>query len=300
MKTSIKLNAEGIETKVSKGDFESYKTQTADAITTAVADVTSETESKIKQSADNITALVNRKYNDAQTQITQTADSIKTKVSNTEFENKMTQIAGAFETLVNNVDEKDAELSSRITQTVDSIETKVKSVVNDTYIKDKLGNTYATTATVQSQINQKANEITTSVSETYETKGNVSKQIAEVVATADDISSRVGNVEGGNFTGGTLFRQTNNMFLFDGTKAVFTGVISLTDNNGEKAFNIFHDESGFNTGSMFVLWGAGEHKNDNILLGGTDSKVYIGSETTNSEVATKGWVNNNASVAKFA
>lgn len=203
MKTAIEVNAEGIKTKVSSGDFESYKTQTADTITSEV-----------------------KKLTDA-----------------------------------------DETLSSKITQTANSIESTVKSVVTDTYITDKLGNTYLTDATFRSNLTQDAYGIYSTVSSTYETKSNANTQysalnqsISTVRQTANGITSRVESIEGGEFGEYTLFEQTSGKFKFTGNveisgNCVSGGTISgseLTDSTGDYKIRMVDDPGwGYGTFCLF-------------------------------------------------
>lgn len=149
----------------------------------------------------------------------------------------------------------------------------------------------------ESEFNIYADGLYATVSRTYETKadaasayGALHSSISSVSVEADNISTRVDDLE--TFKSST-FTQTADGFLLDGEKSGFTGYIYLTDNDGNKAFTLFHDETGFGF-PAFVLWGVGDYENDPIVLGSTESKLYIGHPSENYEVATKSWVRDNA------
>lgn len=160
-----------------------------------------------------------------------------------------------------------------------------------------------------STIEQTANAITSTVSKSYLTdkldgEYATKQSVTEVKQTANSISSRVDDVEDGVFTGGTLFTQTSGKFYFDGKKAVFTGVVNLTDNDKNEVFAITHDES--QPSGAFVHLHSTTSTKYPIILGDSNSgEVYIGSKTNQNEVATKGWVLENGggggtTVAVFA
>lgn len=223
---------------------------------------------------DNFSSKILREKDNMKTEIKVTADGIKTKVSKEELDKTLSgystieQTSDKISTAITNVNEAtDTKLQnySTVKQTAESI----TSTVTKEYIKAKVDGEYATAETLKSEIKQ----------------------------ASDGITTRVEKLESGRYDQYTLFKQTADTFLFDGEKVVFTGYISLTDNNGVQVFNIFHDETGF-AEPLFVIWGRGSHSNDSILIGGDTSKIYIGKYTTNTEVATKGWVEEQLSKLK--
>ena len=135
---------------------------------------------------------------------------------------------------------------------------------------------------VESMISQTASEINSEIS-------SVRGSVSSVRQTVNGLSSRVSDAEGVT----SKFEQTAYGFTLDGEKVTFTGVIYLTDNDGNKAVSFFHDESqgypqvfiySYNEGTPFII--------------GETGKVYIGDTDTKSIVATRGWVNDNCT-AKF-
>ncbi len=266
MKTAIEVNAKGITTKVSNEEFESTKTQTAQKI-----------ESEVKKLSDA--------DNELSSKITQEADKIRSEVKS------------ATET----IDTK-FENYSTIEQTAE----KISTTVTREYVTDLIGDEYVTNdtlneykVTVTSAIDQKADEINLSVSSTYETQDNANGQysslrssISSISIEADSISSRVGDVEDGQFGDYTLFTQSADKFYFDGDKTIFTGCMWLTNNDKENRFSISHDES--NPLNPFIQL---YNQNDPLIIGRNQTSVYIGdANTDNSLVATRGWVMDNAGV----
>ena len=81
-----------------------------------------------------------------------------------------------------------AEVNSQIAQTSQSI---------DLSVNQKLSN-YSTTTQMNSAINLKANEITSSVSENYETKENANTKYTQIQQTTDNINIEVGKKVGNN------------------------------------------------------------------------------------------------------
>lgn len=162
---------------------------------------------------DNFSSRFVKEKNDMRTAIEVTAEGIKTKVSR-----------------------EDLKAYSTIEQTAEQI----KSTVTKEYVVDKLDGEIVTNAILSSQIAQKADEIYLSVSQEFETKDNansnykdLSDSISSVSIKANSISTRVGNVEDGEFNGYTLFEQTGSKFSFTGNveisgDAIVSGTISAS------------------------------------------------------------------------
>ncbi len=212
---------------------------------------------------DNFSSKLIREKNDMKTEIEVNAEGIKTKVSNEEFESTKTQLANQITSEVKNVNDT---LSSRITQTANSIESTVKSVVDDVYIKDKLGNEYLTDATFRSNLQQDSYGIYATVESNYETKANANSNygsligsISNVSVKANGISSRVADIEGGEFNGYTLFEQTASKFSFTGNveisgSAIVGGIITgaaLQNATGTTQIVLGH-ETGSTVGDMLL------------------------------------------------
>ena len=275
---------------------------------------------------DNFSSRFVKEQGDMRTAIKVTAEGIETKVSNEEFESTKTQLANKIESEVKTLGDADKELSSKITQTADAIRSEVKSATDtingkfddystieqtaeqisasvtetkeyaEGYVTDVLANgDYVTSATLQSQLNQSANGIYATVEGKYETKSNANSSysslrssISSVSIEADNISSRVEDLE--TFKSST-FTQTADGFLLDGEKSGFTGYIYLTDNAGNKKYTLSHDESqGFEQVMMMSAVGY----NIPLVLGDSDSTVYIGWFGDDYIVATRKWVRDNA------
>lgn len=202
--------------------------------------------------SDNFGKSFTAQQNNMKAQIKISADAIKTMVSDTdlqtELENYSTieQTAKKIESTVAEVNAStDAKLKdySTISQTADAI----TGTVTKEYVSDLIEDTYVTNAVLSSEISQSAEGIYLSVSKEYETKsdaagayGNLSESISDISLKADGISSRVADLE--TFKTST-FTQTADGFTLNGDKTTITGVIFLTDNDGNKRFDIFHDES---------------------------------------------------------
>lgn len=165
----------------------------------------------------------------------------------------------------------DSDFQSAMTQTANTFEIKIITLDD----------------TLSSRITQSYNDIHAVVEANYD---DLSSQISSVEITAGGIQTRVESVEKGEFGSHTLFTQTDDMFLFNGEKAVFDGVIYLTDNVGNKRFSFFHDESqGYE--QIFFQSYLGSLP---IIIGDATDKVYINGRSDNNLVATQGWVLENA------
>lgn len=202
--------------------------------------------------SDNLGKSFTIEQNNMKAQIKVTADAIKTMVSDTDLQSELEkystieqtaqQIELAVVRVNNSTDEKLKEYST-VTQTADAI----TSTVTKEYVNLLIGDTYVTNAELSSEISQSADEIYLSVSQEYETKSDAAdayddldSYISSVSVRASNISTRVTNLETFKTS---VFTQTAYGFTLDGDSTTFTGVIFLTDNDGNKRFDIFHDES---------------------------------------------------------
>lgn len=208
---------------------------------------------------DNFSSRFVKEQGNMRTAIEVNAEGIKTKVSNEELKNYSTT-------------EQTASL--------------IKNTVTSEYVDDLLGDTYVT----KSVFEQRSNEIYAEVSENYD---DLSGSISSVSVKANNISTKVGKMENGKFGDYTLFTQTSDQFVFEGGSVLFGEYISLADNDGEKAFNIFHDESGFGLPTI-IMWGTNSHSSDPIVLGSGAATVHIGQPTELCQIATREWVRENA------
>ena len=196
---------------------------------------------------------------------------------------KIEQTADKIELQAEKVEENEKSIAS-LEITAGKIESNVK----------ELG---AADNTLSSRITQTAESITSEVAARTSADEALSSRITQ---TANEISSRVESIEDGKIKGYTLFKQTNDTFLFDGEKSVFTGVVYLTDDYGNKRFSFFHtDARGFEE----VLIHSCTAERIPIVLGDYEGDVYIGWKADGNEVATRNWVRANgggSSTAVFA
>ena len=133
----------------------------------------------------------------------------------------------------------------------------------------------------QSAMTQTAEKIETEVNALDK---SVSSKISQ---TAKEIGLRVETVEGKT----NSISVNDEQILIDGEKTAITGVIYLTDNDGNNRFSLFHDESQGYEKVMFNSYlGALP-----IVIGDVSDKVYVGNDSTDNLVATQGWVLENAS-----
>ena len=202
--------------------------------------------------SDNLGKSFTIEQNNMKAQIKVTAEAIKTMVSDTDLQlelekySTIEQTAQQIELAVIRVDAStDNKLKeySTITQTAEAI----TGTVTKEYVNLLIGDTYVTNAELSSEISQSADEIYLSVSQEYETKSDAAdayddldSYISSVSVKASNISTRVTNLETFKTS---VFTQTEYGFTLDGDATTFTGVIFLTDNEGNKRFEMFHDES---------------------------------------------------------
>lgn len=134
----------------------------------------------------------------------------------------------------------DDNFSSSIIKEKDGMKAQIK-------ISAKEIATKVSSAEMSSAISQSAGEIRTEVSASYETKADaetsynsLSGSISTVSQTASSISTIVQSLETFKTS---VFTQTADGFTLDGDTTTFTGVLFVTDNNYNKRFELFHDES---------------------------------------------------------
>lgn len=156
------------------------------------------------------------------------------------------------------------EFQSAMTQTAEKIETEVSNLDN----------------TLSSKITQTATEIR---SEVKDVESGLSSDISQ---TASEIGLRVKTVEGKT----NSISVNDEEILIDGDKTAITGVIYLTNNDKEKRFAMWHDES---QGYEQVFLDSCTADNVPLVLG-SNGTVYIGSSANGFQVATRDWVLENA------
>ncbi len=107
--------------------------------------------------------------------------NIAINVENVKTYNKTISVASIIS---NEIVHESIVKQSQLEQNLDGFKTTVSATYQT---KDAMSN-YSTTSAMNSAINQKANEITTSVSETYATNGSVDSKVSEVSQKADKIN----------------------------------------------------------------------------------------------------------------
>lgn len=216
---------------------------------------------------DNFSSRFVKEQGDMKTAIKVTAEGIETKVSNAEFESTKKQTADLISSEVKKLSDADTALSTKITQAAGEISAKV------------------------SKVDEKANALNESVS--------------SVIQTADSISTKVSKITSGKFTDGskdsdgneryyTLFTQDAEKFTFQGNYMDIQSAIRLTDNYGNHAFSIFHQQSDGNV----YMWGAGVYEHTPLVIGNQSASrtqgVYLYKDIDDNLIATRGWVLENA------
>ena len=193
-----------------------------------------------------------------------------------------------YEDILYNLD--DNNFSSKILEEKDNMKAEISVTsekISAAVTREDLSNELLNYSSIEQTADMISSTVEEIVGDTYATKSYVKQ-------TAGDITSMVETIENGTFKNKTLFQQTDDTFLFDGDNTVFTGIIYLTDNNGNKRFAIWHDEtqgypqvrlgtSGKNTISTPIVIG-------NINNG--EHNVFIGSDTSNNRIVTRGWIEN--------
>lgn len=209
--------------------------------------------------------------NNLKSQIRLTAEAIKTKVSDTDL---LTAL----------------EKYSTFEQTAEAITAKVTA----DFVNSLIGDTYVTNALLSSEMQQTAEGIYSTVSAEYETKADAEYEYSllrsSISQTADEISLKVEDLENFNKS---VFTQTTQGFTLDGEQTTFTGVIYLTDNDGNRRFSIFHDESQF--GMEQVIMHSNTASEIPIVIG-TKGSVFLEFAASGYEVATRDWVEEEARV----
>lgn len=235
---------------------------------------------------ENFSSVFIKEKKNMKSEIKITADAIKTKVSKTELDGKL-------------------EKYSTVSQTAEAI----KATVTEEYVDTLIDGTYVKSAILTSELEQTAAGIRATVAATYETKEEADKNyealndsIATVDLTANSFTTRIEDLE--NFNSST-FTQTENGFMLDGNKTTVTGVIYLTDNEGNNRFAISHDETG--TPQVFMHGINGNLKNVPLILGDRiesdgvpyDTNVYAGTYSSSAKFVTVSYLENNPPIAVF-
>lgn len=218
-------------------------------------------------------AILKRKYEDA---IYNLDSDNFSKGFTIEQNNMKAQVKVTAEAIKTMVSYNDLENTLSEYSTIEQTAQTITSTVTGEYVETLIGDTYVTNAFLQSEIKQSADSIMMTVEETYE--------------------DRVTGLE--NFKT-SVFTQTADGFTLDGEQTTFTGVIYLTDNNGNKKFAFTHDES--NSLNPIITFRGIDSTKSPIVIGEYSAgspNVYIGGTALSDKVATHGWVEENC-IAKF-
>jgi hypothetical protein len=170
------------------------------------------------------------------------------------------------------------------------------------FIKEKDG--------MKAEIKITAEEISSKVSkgdfESY--KSQTASRIASKISSSEAkslISQEADNIKMEIMNDGVLsvFEQTENGFLLDGSLVKITGSINLMDNSNNHRASFFVSEA--SEGQPVVRIWTEYSAQENVfplVLGNSNSSdsvdVYLSSFTNDNMVATRGWVNKNCT-AKF-
>ena len=221
---------------------------------------------------DNFSSRFVKEQGDMKTAIEVTAKGIEAKVSNEEFQSKLSLTAERFETSISNLD---LTLSSKITQSAETIKAEVKQELED--------GDFVTKTTFELTTDGLSSE----VSRLDTRADNLSDSISSIRQTANTISLQVEDIDNGTFNNKTLFTQSSDKFYFDGYQTIFTGCIKLTNNAKNDRFAISHDES---TGYPFISI-YNYRESEPIVIGKTNDCVYLADQNVDgNKVATQGWV----------
>lgn len=263
---------------------------------------------------DNFSSRFVKEQGDMRTAIEITADGIKTKVSKEDLNKSLSnystieQTADKISTAVSSVNTSTDEKLKNYS-TIEQTAQKITSTVSKEYVTNLIGDDYVTDdalneykATVTSTIDQKADGIYATVEANYESvNGELDSMwgsISSVSVEADNISTRVGEVEKGKFGDYTLFTQSNNTFKFDGKYMLINSAIQIADDSGNHVFSIFHNEGNGVSAGRRGIYMCGVSVNlatpDPLMIGTSNQSVYLYDAIDDNLIATQGWVRDNA------
>lgn len=218
---------------------------------------------------ENFGAHILKERQDMKTEIKVTAEGVSSKVSKAEAMSLIQQSAAKITAKVEDIEENVGTLSSEIEMTPDRIAMAVNAAFSHP---------------------EEVENFEESVADKVEVYYETSTGLYWYHNGEDWVSSIKANF-------GSIFSQTTDGFTLDGKRATFTGVIYLTDNEGNPKFAITHDES--QEYPMVTIRGIGGTRYP-ILIGDSANNVYIGVDANDYKVATQGWVESAANVvARF-
>ncbi len=240
--------------------------------------------------SDNFGKSFTIEQDNMRAQVKMTADAIKTMVSNDAMMSAITQKADSIKIELS--DETDEKLTKYATREYTT--EAITDNITKEYIEAKIEGVYVESAKFSTMFETSATGLRAEIKADYEgLEGEVSAlsdSITTISATAEEINTKVTNLETSSFT---EFTQTSDYFLLDGDKVVFTGHIFLTDNAGTPKFALGDDES---QGFGQVTFRSVTETEIPLVLGDSDGAVYVGTKATGNEVATRSWVNANPNI----
>ena len=180
-----------------------------------------------------------------------------------------------YEDLLYNLD--DDNFSSRFVKEKGDMKTAIEITAEG--IKTKVSN-----EEFESAMSQTAEEFRTEVSNL---SGTLSSQITQ---TANKISTRVTNLE--NFKT-SVFTQTDDGFYLDGDVTKFTGVLYLTDDNFNDKASLYYGDGTDDMHQEYIAFWPIDYSMP-MVFGYNAEKVYISSIANGNQIATRGWVLENA------
>lgn len=235
---------------------------------------------------DNFSSTIIKEKNDMKTQITVTAEGLSAQITAIsdkaeELSTKISVQAGDIETVTKRVSDTEMNITN-IKADYDAISTQVETIEGD------LAN-YSTITQTDDKISLAVRIVEDNIL-TYKT---------EINASVNGLESTVSDIYGGEYS---LFSQTEDGFLLDGSRTSITGVIFLTDKDNNNIFSIDYVDTApeYN----YVLMHGMKSGGVPMILGdkyadGT-CNVYIGNNSTEGMVVTREYLEKNGSgVAVF-
>lgn len=271
---------------------------------------------------DNFSQRVVKQGKDMYTKIEQNAESISLQAEKTNENSsnlaKLTITAKEIQSEVKALADEDTKLSTKIDQTAESIATNVSAINEEfkkystteqtanqisasvtKYVTDTLADAdYVTNAELQITADGIRSTVTSNYNSLSGDIDNVWTYASSIEQTTNKIQTKVSSAVLGKYdTNGkyTIYTQTNDTFHFDGEYMRINSAIIMTDNAGNDAFSIFHDESSNSvSGGTFYLWGKGTHSYGPVVIGNKNSSgtqpIYLYSVNNDNLIATQGWV----------
>ncbi len=218
---------------------------------------------------NNMSAVLIKEKDTMKAQITVTADAIKTMVSDTDLQLELEKYS--------TIEQTAEEIELAVIRLDASTDNKLKEYSTITQMADKISMAVNAAFSNPEEVEY--------FDETVADEGIVYYEKSSELYWYYDGNAWEGSIKA-NF--GSVFTQTTDGFVLDGKKAIFTGVIYLTDNGGNSKFAITHDESQ-DYGESVTIRGTSADSYP-IIMGDYSNNVYIGTYADGHLVATQGWV----------